>query len=106
MNLTINIGPGVPNMLEKKLRRQLSYKLAAFEPSVKGLVATLSLEENRLHKTTWYLCQMRASLIGGGQYSFELRSAHPNICIADAASRLARQISRKTRSLDPLVAAG
>ena len=96
MNSKVTIGPGVAPRLEGSIDRQLNFKLASLSASLRSVHATLSTlprEVNPRGKVE-YLCKISARVTNGASYEVENIGPEPHMCVADAASRLARTITR------------
>ena len=92
MRVEINLQEGLPVGLKEKVRRQVAFKLGTKTASVEQVrvaLKTLNLADDE----AWYVCDITAKLKNGHSHSAQIRNRHPNICIADTTSRLARSLA-------------
>ena len=92
MNSKLAIGEGVPAAIEPDLRRQIRVKTASLDASVASLSTRLEVDD--ASQPGWLVCLMQARLVSGATYHVETRGLRPEVCVADAASRLVRAIGR------------
>ncbi len=92
MIVEIDIDTGLDAVWRERIDRQISYKFASAGAIVRMLSVRLELDEER--GASIYHCRMQARLKNGERRDAETKGAYPNMCVADAAARLARSIRR------------
>lgn len=101
MNIDIQIQDTLPQRLTETLNRQLSYKLGSKAASVewiKASLTTLKVEAaDQAPSDQWVSCVLQAKTRSGTTLRAHTRGRYPNICIADACSRLGRSVARAAR---------
>lgn len=94
MHTHINIGPGIADKLQASLKRQLQFKVASLSASIHSLNVNLTVAPREAGAEPWYHCRIEARLHNGASVRASMQGSQPNMCIADAASRLARKTAR------------
>jgi len=97
VNTKISIGEGVSAGVQEPVQRQIEYKLASMSATLQSLNAHLEKVRPGQQQPECFVCTMQARLVGGGVYRVETRGPRSDICVSDAASRLARTIKRNAR---------
>ena len=92
MIVEIDIGADLEPAWRERIDRQINFKFASAGTNVRLLNVRLELKDEQ--GSSVYMCLMEARLKNGGRKSVVTQGMHPNMCIADAAARLARSISR------------
>ena len=92
MVVEIEIDAELEGLWRDRMSRQINFKFASAATSVRLLNARLVVANEA--DSPLYTCEMEARLRNGERRSVETQGLHPNICIADAAARLARSIRR------------
>ena len=91
MNVEIIIGE-LDSRWRERVSREIDLKFASAGSNVRLLIA--SLRVLKVNEGELYTCEIEARLRSGKRRKVETQGGHPNICIADAAARLARSIRR------------
>ena len=94
MHIHIDTHPDVSTRLQSSMHRQLKYKLASYADSVERVHASLVADVDHNNQSR-YTCTVTATMHDGTDTAATTKGSAPNICIADAASRLARTVSRQ-----------
>ena len=92
MVVEIDIDAGLDGPWRERMSRQINFKFASAAASVRLLTARLKVASDG--GSPLYVCEMEGRLRNGERRTVETQGSHPNICIADAAARLARSIRR------------
>lgn len=92
MIVEIEIEDGLELNVQRQVNRQINFKFASAGAHVRVLSVSIGTTED--HGEFLYACQMDASLHNGGRKTAHTEGKHPNMCITDAAARLARSICR------------
>lgn len=107
MHIVIDVPARSTPRLHDSMRRQLEYKLSSYSDLITHVHATLvyndvspGLVSNKPgvqpgQSKPWFSCELVAKLKNGEQLQAHTKGQQPNICIADAASRLARTTARE-----------
>ena len=97
MDIDIRVEHGRAEFWAERIRRQLDYKLSGLEHRVETLEVVLT---KRAQSGDGFECRMLATLTNGEERHALTRGSFPQICVADAAARLGREITR-TVTLSP-----
>ncbi len=92
MIVEIDLDAGLDGVWRERIDRQISYKFASAGATVRMLSVQLELAEEQ--DAPIYHCRMEARLKSGERRHAETKGTYPNMCVADAAARLARSIRR------------
>ena len=92
MIVEIDIEHGLDPSLHRRVNRQINFKLASVGAQVR--VLTVNLGVTGVHGERFYACTMEARLQTGERKVAHTEGKQPNMCIADAAARLARSLRR------------
>ena len=95
MQVDIRLGNQELEPLRVRIQRQLDFKIASLRERVNRL--EVNLDQQLLDSAPKFTCTMYARLQDGQVKIAQTGGEHPNVCIADAAARLARSVSRETR---------
>ena len=92
----INIGPTLAPSWRAVIERQLNFELAALHPQVRHLLILLepANADNWRAKQETFCCRLEAELRTGETQVITALNRDPQICVADAAARLRRVVSR------------
>ena len=99
MIVELELDEGLQAAWADRIRRQIDFKLASLTAHVRMVQVWLSVTEDKTGDDM-YRCTMRATLGGGVVEEVETTGPLPNICVADAAARLARTIARAYKLSD------
>ena len=86
----------VPERLRDSLQRLLEYRLASRSDAIEMIEATLA-KQHDTNQESWYTCNLQVTLTSGVELCTKMRGPNPNVCVADAASRLARSVARELK---------
>ncbi len=92
MVVDITLAKGLSESWRDRIQRQVDYKLASKAGSIRSLTIRLTPAVGPTMQDS-LLCAIDAKLADGQVESVRVTGA-PNMCIADAASRLSRSIGR------------
>ena len=95
MLINISLSNTMQEKWQHPIRRQVDYKLASKESSIRVLTVKLEKTKDEAHKDV-YECFMQARLLNGSVEQVKMTGA-PHMSIADAAARLSRQIGRNVQ---------
>lgn len=93
INIESELGPSWP----AKIERQINFALASVHWQVVHLAIELKANEiapNHLDAEPTYCCNLQAELRGGRKQTISVVSSNPQACVADAAARLRRVVTR------------
>lgn len=93
INIECELGPSWP----AKIERQINFALASVHWQVVHLAIDLkanSSAPNHLEADPTYCCNLQAELRGGRKKNISVVSSNPQACVADAAARLRRVVTR------------
>ena len=79
----------------ERIHRQLDFKIATLSDLVSRL--EVSLERQFEGTSPLFTCNMQAHMPDGRIKVARTGGEYPNVCIADAAARLARSVGREVR---------
>ena len=96
MQIELSTSTDFSERLRQSMQRQLEYKLASFADMVGRVHAELTTHSSQA-AAPFYRCEVTAVLADGSERCAITQGQLPNICIADAASRLARTIARESK---------
>jgi len=99
MIIDIDVASALSDVWDTRIHRQIDFKLRPKSDSVRSLTVRLAKLDGA-NTAKLYECTMHARLRDGADVETVARGL-PNVCIADAASRLAREISRSVQSKHP-----
>jgi hypothetical protein len=97
--MVVNVQFGGPELV--RWRRRISRQLDLHFASLRRRVQAVDVRLHRQNTTSeaGFVCDMQVRLRDERRLSVNARGANPNICIADAAARMARTVSREVRRL-------
>ncbi|MCR9262104.1 MAG: hypothetical protein NXH95_20505 [Pseudomonadaceae bacterium] len=93
INIDSQLGPSWP----AKIERQINFALSSVHWQVVNLAIDLKAAEgNATHpdRDPTYCCRLQAELRGGRKQEISVVSSNPQVCVADAAARLRRVVTR------------
>jgi hypothetical protein len=93
INIEAELGPSWP----AKIERQINFALATVHWQVVHLAIELKVNKvapNHLDVDPNYCCNLQAELRGGRKQTISVVSSNPQACVADAAARLRRVVTR------------
>ena len=93
INIESELGPSWP----AKIERQINFALASVHWQVVHLAIDLNVREgaaNDPDRDPTYCCRLQAELRGGRKQEISVVSSNPQVCVADAAARLRRVVTR------------
>ncbi len=93
INIDSELGPSWP----AKIERQINFALASVHWQVVNLAIDLKAREGAVadpDRDPTYCCRLQAELRGGRRQEISVVSSNPQVCVADAAARLRRVVTR------------
>ncbi|XOV85592.1 MAG: hypothetical protein ACFHXK_10855 [bacterium] len=93
INIDQDLGPSWP----AKIERQINFALASVHWQVVHLAIELKAKDavpNHIDAPPVYSCTLQAELRGGRKQTISVVSSNPQACVADAAARLRRVVTR------------
>ncbi len=94
MRTEITLGPGLDAHWQRRIQRQIDFKLSTSVASIRYLHAKLESFNDSITGEELFRYEMTATLFSDKRTSVQLTGAMPNISIADATDRLRRSITR------------
>ncbi len=99
MIVELEVQEGLQAAWADRIRRQIDFKLASLTAHVRMVRVRLSVTPDKTGNDV-YRCTMQATLAGSVVEEAITTGPLPNICVADAAARLARTIARAYKLSD------